>query len=81
MNEIEVDHLGLLTSRKHRRDAYRQLRHLVQTRPGLTRLAVLHEADRSCCATEPWVATATRLFSSLGERTLYAILGGEKERE
>ena len=72
--EITLDHLALITSRVARRRAYRQMRNLLNQKPTATLIRVLHEADDSCCAREPWLKTASRLWGSLGEKVLVLVL-------
>ncbi len=63
---IEIDHLGYLSSRQHRRQVALALRRLMRSgrRQGIE-LVVTHEHDDRCCALEEWPVTALRIQNAL----------------
>lgn len=76
--EVEVDHLGYLTSRPYRRAVHAALRRTAR-KAGVTGLHVLHERDDRCCEMEAWTATAWRINAALdadGCPTLWTFWGG-----
>lgn len=61
---LEVDHLGYLTDRGHRRAILVGLRR--NCRKGrVLNVLVVHETDSSCCERELWAATLARIIGSL----------------
>lgn len=71
---FEVDHLGYLTNRRHRRETLANLRRFLH-RPHLSTFRVLHEADLSCCRREAWLLTAIRIQDALADDGDYADWG------
>jgi hypothetical protein len=79
VNEFEftIDHLAYIRERQHRRATHAAYRRTTRA-GGLHHFRILHEADDSCCAIEPWPATAQRIMQALGDdgESLLWLTGG-----
>ncbi len=64
---VEIDHLGYLSDRRHRREVHASIRRAARKPGGAVRQEVLHEADGRCCAIESWPLTAIRIQRALGD--------------
>lgn len=69
---LEIDHLGYLTNRRHRREVHANLRRAARKRGALLYQSVSHEWDGSCCVREDWPVTAIRIQAALADDGLRA---------
>ncbi len=69
---VEIDHLGYLTNRRHRREVHANLRRIARRRGALLHQSVVHEWDGRCCAREDWPVTAIRIQRALADDGLRA---------
>ena len=61
---MNVDHQRLIFDLKYLEHISQLCTQMAQ-KPGLTRLSIMHENDGSCCETQPWATTSSRLFAPI----------------
>jgi hypothetical protein len=72
MYEIELDHMRLI--KRKPKEIAKFLKSTQADPPTQVHATVLHEADDSCCAREPWLKTLHFLLENQNKKTLVVLL-------